>query len=45
MKNHLIIGFVKWSKKIIYFLEKKKIFNKIYVKNRTNYFYYSKNLK
>ena len=45
MKNHLIIGFGKWSKKIIHFLEKKKIFNKIYVKNRTNYFEYSKNFK
>ena len=31
-------------KKIIHFLEK-KIFNKIYVKNRTNYFEYSKNFK
>lgn len=43
MKDHLIIGFGKWSKKIINFLEKKKFFNKIYIKNRRYYFEYKKN--
>jgi len=38
MKYHLIIGFGKWSKKITSFLQKKKIYSKIYTKNRDNYF-------
>ena len=38
MKYHLIIGFGKWSKKIIGFLQRKKIFSKIYIKTRHYYF-------
>ena len=38
MKYHLIIGFGKWSKKIIDFLQKKKFFSKIYIKTRDYYF-------
>ena len=38
MKYHLIIGFGKWSKKITNFLQKKKIFSKIYAKTRDHYF-------
>ena len=38
MKYHLIIGFGKWSKKIISFLQKKKLFYKIYIKTRHYYF-------
>tara|TARA_A100001015_G_scaffold261708_1_gene307397 strand:- start:14 stop:901 length:888 start_codon:yes stop_codon:yes gene_type:complete len=45
MKYHLIIGFGKWSKKIINFLEKKKIYSKIYVKLRKYYFELGKNIK
>ena len=45
MKYHLIIGFGKWSKKIINFLEKKKIYSKIYVKLRKYYFEFGKNIK
>ena len=46
MKYHLIIGFGKWSKKIINFLEKKKnLFKKIYVKLRKSYFDFGKNIK
>ena len=45
MKYHLIIGFGKWSKKIINFLEKKKIYSRIYVKLRKYYFEYGKDIK
>ena len=38
MKYHLIIGFGKWSKKIIGFLQKKKFFSEIYIKTRHYYF-------
>jgi len=38
MKHHLIIGFGKWSKKIIDFLKEKKLFSKIYIKTRHYYF-------
>lgn len=38
MTNHLIIGFGKWSKKIIFFLQNKKLYEKIYIKTRKNYF-------
>tara|TARA_Y100000590_G_C15735469_1_gene1018367 strand:+ start:754 stop:1623 length:870 start_codon:yes stop_codon:yes gene_type:complete len=38
MKHHLIIGFGKWSKRIISFLQKKKIFSKIYIKTRDHFF-------
>ena len=45
MKYHLIIGFGKWSKKILNFLEKKKIYSKIYVKLRKYYFEFGKDIK
>ena len=38
MKHHLIIGFGKWSKKIIDFLKEKNLFSKIYIKKRKYYF-------
>ena len=37
MKHHLIIGFGKWSKKIIDFLKEKKLYSKIYIKTRHYY--------
>jgi len=43
--SHIIIGYGNWAKKIIHFLEKKKIYSKLYIKTRSNYFQYSKNRK
>ena len=45
MKQHLIIGFGQWSKKIINFLQKKNLYSKIYVKKRQYYFQYGKKEK
>jgi hypothetical protein len=45
MNNHLIIGYGKWSKKNLAYLEKKKFFDKIIIKRRDKYFFYSKKRK
>lgn len=45
MKYYLIIGFGKWSKKIINFLEKKNFYSRIFVKLRKYYFEYGKDIK
>ena len=45
MKQHLIIGFGQWSKKIINFLRKKNFYSKIYIKKRNYYFQYGKKEK
>jgi hypothetical protein len=38
MKSILIIGYGKWANKILFFLKKKKLFNKIYIKTRNEIF-------
>ena len=38
MKSILIIGHGKWANKILFFLKKKQVFNKIYIKTRNEIF-------
>jgi hypothetical protein len=38
MKSILIIGHGKWANKILFFLKKKQLFNKIYIKTRNEIF-------